>query len=446
MHSRTALSLLFALAATSSADASVGPAPRHAEPLPKVSKQEQPKAQIPPVRYTLKVQFVRTADAGGARPSELTRAGADAWIAEANRVFRRNGGDVQFVIHSASNFDDLLKNTALNRDCVLAAGQTANTIAANTDSSIDPDTLCDSDASKNARTAYGLERGDRIVVFSRGGNQDIAWHEDGHWYLKDKTGGQSWGDQTYVTMPHDYGSSTLLAHELGHYFHNPHTFNDGLSIATVANAKAAMESWVAEHPDDHPSRVFDGDALRSGFNTSDTPPDPRGSVLLDAYNAAHPAPDIEDKCHADVGSVTIGVRVGGQTQQVTLTPDRTNIMSYFKGCPFPQKFSKDQYANIHHALATNRADLVEDTGGCYSSGSGGGVVTTEDGLRDTMRKVAACLLLVKRPMPWEEVMGTIYSQPGDLKPGFTKAGKLGVHKARETTLLKKLRSAPPMDE
>lgn len=449
MHARNALALLVALAATTSAHASVGPATPQVDHVPTagstVSQTKHPTAKIPPARYTLKIQFVRTADDDGARPSVLTRDGAEAWVAEANRVFRRNGGDVEFVIHSASNFDDLVRSTALNRDCILAPGQTASTIAANTDPDIDRDTLCDSTTPGNARTAYGLERGDRIVVFSRGGNEALDW-VNGHWILDTVGGGQSWGTQSYVRMPGQYGSSTLLAHELGHYLHNPHTFNDNLEVVTVEQAKAEMEAWVAEHPGEHPSRVFDGDALRDDFDVNDTPADPRGSVLVDAYNEAHPRGPKKDKCHADVGSVTIAVRVGGQTRQVTLTPDRSNIMSYFKGCPFPHKFSKAQYANIHNALATNRKDLVEDSGGCYSSGSGGAIVTSEDGLRAVARKIAACMMLVKRPMPWEEVMGTIYSQPGDLKAGFTKVGKLGVHKAREKALLDRLRTAPVFDE
>lgn len=398
---------------------------------------ETPKLKAP--KYRLPIQFVRTADDDGGRPSKLTRAQAEQAIEATNVIFRRNGGDVSFVIHPASNFDDLVKSTALNRDCIFAPGQTTATIAANTDASIDTNTLCDTVAPSNARTAYGLERSDRIVVFSRGGNFKIEWDgAGGHWFVKRPTGGQSWGTQSYVRMPEDFGGSTLLAHELGHYLHNPHTFNDGdrWDVADAAQAKAAMEAWVAEHPGDHPSAVFDGDS-RGSYTVDDTPPDPRGSLLVAVHGG--------DKCDADNGSVTIAIRVNGATQNITLTPDRSNVMSYFKGCPFPQHFSDAQYDNIHTALATNRRDLLGDGGGCYSSGSDGPIVTTDNGLIGTIRKIAACKLLVRKPMPWEEVMGTIYSQPGDLKPGFVKHGKLGVHAGREKGLIDALRTAPVED-
>ncbi len=150
---------------------------------------------------------------------------------------------------------------------------------------------------------------------------------------------------------------------------------------------------------------------------------------------------------AAMGTVSIPVTVGTTTTNRTLTPDRANVMSYFKGCAgFDHRFSAGQYARIHAALAGNRRGLVEgDPGDCYSGGSFNGAATTEDHLLNVLRKVAKCMLLVRKPMPWEEVMGQIYSQPSDLPPGFrTKAG-IGVHVQREQQLLRRLRAAPLED-
>jgi hypothetical protein len=442
MPTRSLLGALVLLCSSASAHGAPSPVAK-SDDVPTATttdpdKRNTARPKIVAPRYTLQVQFVRTADDDGGRPSTLTQSKAIAAIDAANVVFRRNGGDVAFAMHPDSNFADLVKSTTLNRDCLLAQGQTAATITANTDHSIDPNTLCDGHAPHDARTAYGLERGDRIVVFSRGGNESVAWHSDGHWYLDEASGGQSGGTQAFVRMPATFGGSTLLAHELGHYLHNPHTFDDALSIGTVSDAREAMEAWVADHPGDHPSKVFDGDS-RSGYPVNDTPPDPRGGLLA-AVHAEDEDGDGDtdefDKCAPDVGSVTIAIRVNGKTKRITLTPDRSNVMSYFKGCPLPQHFSDDQYANIHAALAGNRRDLVaQGSGGCYGTSSGGGVIAT-------LRKIAACKLLVRRPMPGEDVMGEIYSQPGDLKPGFTKIGTLGVHRDRERALVKALRAAP----
>lgn len=440
------LALLVPLVAAPSVEAGGGRPSAGPTPVP-TAGTTQPPVVVKPPKYVLEVQFVRTADDDGGRASTLTKAAAEAAIFRANQVYRRNGGDVQFSLHPASNFDALIESTPLNRDCILAPGQTDATINANTDGDLDNDgaigtdadrdILCDKTTSTNARTAYAIARADRIIVYSRGGNDAVEWDGDaGHWVASHPSGGASSANGFYVRMPKSFGNDTLLAHEIGHYLHTAHTF--GPNPKTVAEAKQQMEQWVVDHPGDDPRKVFDGDS-RAEYAVLDTPPDPRASLLIAVHGG--------DGCDPDPakGRVTIPVKVGNVTTNYVLEPDRALVMSYFKGCAgFNHYQSKGQYEQIHKALTVgNRRGLVEgDPGSCYENGSDPGTVTTtEQQLAMLLRKLSKCILLYKKPMPWEPVEVDIYSQPEQLPRGFRALGGIGVHPARETQLLRTLRQA-----
>jgi hypothetical protein len=413
-------------------------------PTSKLPKRVEPK-------YKLKVQFVRTADDDGGSASKLTRSDAGAAIARANAVYRRNGGDVQFELHPASNFDTLIKSTPLNRDCVLAPGQSEATIASNTDGDLnndflfgtdfDRDLLCNYTTTRSARTAYAVQRADRIIVYSRGGNDSLEWDKQaGRWVFGHPTGGASSGNGFYVRMPASFGDSTLLAHELGHYLHAAHTF--GPSPETVAEARTLMEKWAKDHPGADPRAVFDGDS-RVQYAVHDTPPDPRKSLLIAVHGG--------DGCDPDPakGRVTISVKVDGKTKSYTLEPDRANVMSYFKGCAgFDHHMSKGQYQQIHAALtAGNRKALLrDDTAGCYKQGSAlGAPVTTKAQLAEVVRGVSRCLLDAYFPLPWEPATEQIYRKAADPRPGFVKLDKLAVDTARESAMLQTIVDAEHED-
>lgn len=447
MRPRIAPLALFAIALAAPPARAGGGPPKPTTGTTPAASTSKPKVSVIPPKYVLSIQFVRTADDDGGRASTLTKANAEAAIARANQVYRRKGGDVEFRLHSASNFDELIQSTALNRDCIMAAGQTDATINANTDgdldndgtvgSDADRDALCDYTTSINARTAYAIARSDRIIVYSRGGNDAVAWDGTaGHWTASHPSGGASSANGFYVRMPKSFGDDTLLAHEVGHYLHTAHTF--GSSPANVTEARQKMEKWAADHPGDDPRNVFDGDRGVE-YAVLDTPPDPRGTLLISVHGG--------DGCDPDPakGRVTVPVKVGNTTTNYVLEPDRALVMSYFKGCAgFDHYQSKGQYEQIHKALTVgNRRGLVEgDPGSCYSNGSDPGeLATTEQKLTALIRKISRCILLTKRPMPWEPVELDIYSQPEQLSRGWKAIGGVGVHVAREQQLLRSLRQA-----
>jgi hypothetical protein len=270
----------------------------------------------------------------------------------------------------------------------------------------DTSAMCNSTPVVAARNAYALLRPNRLVVYSRGSTEYIKWDET-HYVLKYATGGHSGGNLLYVAMPAAIGGSTLLGHETGHYFHLPHTFGNSSYVPkSMVEAYLKIAPWLITHPGEPPLGVFDGDK-RDVPAIADTPPDAGGGIFTELYGGP---------CDPNKGSIPFVIKVGGVEQTVQLTPDRANIMSYFKGCPWPQHFSGNQYTIMDDSLATgNRKPLTAGDpleSPCYAA-----LHPEQDSqkdllasLRDTLRKAASCHLLTKKPWRWEMVTD-IYSTP-----------------------------------
>ncbi len=415
--------------------ANAGPGLRRAGPAAHQPAKKKPTGKI---NYEIAVQIVRTADDDGGSASTLTKTKANKAIARMNEIWSRNGGDVRFRLHAASNFDHLIKNTVLNQDCRLKNGHTAKSIAKLTNPDLngdgkdatieDIDVFCDMSSTKSARTAYAMQRADRIIVWSRGGDNRVRYQK-GHWVLDHPGGGASSANGSFVIMPKNFGKSlNLLAHEVGHYMHAAHTF--GPQPSSLKAARDAIQAWAAKHPGKDLALTFDGDAAVQ-YAVHDTAPDPGERLWKSVYG---------DKCAPSATSVTVHVTIDGKSKSVTLTPDRRNIMSYFMDCPLHQHLSAGQFEQVHLALSSgNRKALVETSGGsCYSSGSHpGNVADSKSKLTMALRKLASCILLQKKPMPWETVTQDIYVNPADavMQRGFRRVGRLGVHVARERALV-----------
>jgi len=431
-----ALAMSLLVAALHRLDAQAPPGPRR-----QVARQVPATPYVVP-RYTVKVLFIRLADDDGSKASTLARADAQAAIDMANAVYRANRGDIRLEMAPESDFAGYVRNTTMNHDCLLQPGWTEAKIASQTNADVNGDgavdgndrnAMCNSTPVVAARNAYALLRPHRLVVYSRGSSECIVWQQT-HYLLKYATGGHSGGNLFYVAMPAAFAGSTLLGHETGHYFHLPHTFGSTSYVPTsMADALAKVQTWASTHPNDNPVRCFDGD-WRDVPAIADTPADAGGTLFDEVYGTV---------CDPAKGTVTLAVTVGGSPQTVQLTPDRANIMSYFKHCPWPMHFSRNQYVMMDESLATgNRKPLTAGEPAenpCYQ-----GVHPERDSqhdlvasLRDVMRKVAACHLLSKRPWRWEMVT-EIYSTPERAASGMVRDqanGRLFVDVAKERRLL-----------
>jgi hypothetical protein len=400
-----------------------------------------------PSTYPVKVLFVRLADDDGSRASTQTKANAQAAIDTANAIYRTAGGDIRFELAPESDFAGHVRNTIMNHDCLLQPGWTEAKIAGQTNQDVNGDghadwsdyaAMCDGGPPVAARNAYAVARPDRLLVYSRGGSETILWDVT-HYVLKYATGGHSGANLFYVAMPVSTGGDTLLAHELGHYFHLPHTFGLSAYAQSMADAYLKINAWLAAHPGEDPLNCFDGDRMDTPA-IFDTPSDAGDTLFTESYG---------NSCDPTHGSVTFVVQAAGGTKNLVLTPDRANVMSYFKHCPWPQHFSTNQTMIMRQSLTMgNRQPLVaRDVAerSCYETlhperERKSDPVGT---LRDTLRRVAVCHLLARRTWRWEMVTG-IYATPEQATRAMVRDktdSRLFVDESKERRLLSMLSDA-----
>jgi|GEM_PF-5335612 len=161
----------------------------------------------------------------------------------------------------------------------------------------------------------------------------------------------SGGDFVYFDKVADDLQGNPLAHELGHFFHLPHTFDQ--TPKTISDAKDAIRKFVDDgSPISKGDEVFDGDAPA----ISDTPPDPGIALFINQSS--------DGKSRCEKRKIEITMKFSGKEQTYVLKPDRSNLMSYFNyardpACPQPRTLSADQKSVMEAALRTgNRNGLL----------------------------------------------------------------------------------------
>ena len=142
-------------------------------------------------------------------------------------------------------------------------------------------------------------------------------------------------------------SDTALAHEMGHYLHLGHTHGwlpkDKSEFVDLVNKGLTQWGYTKLNV----AQMFDGDVGA----VTDTPADP-GPDLYKAITG--------DACSA-TNAISIPVTTAGQSFNVSFSPDRRNIMSYYKDCPFPEGFhlSSQQAQRARESIEFgNRLPLV----------------------------------------------------------------------------------------
>lgn len=331
-----------------SAAAALPPSPQTATTLPRTAPTS--RALPPAPKLEVRVLAVRVADDDGSYASTQTKEKFQDALDSANEIFARSGSRVHLSIDPASDFVGHLKSSLINHDCKLL--KTEAQLAAITDPAYDTKLLCDREIVGQIKTAYALKYPDKVVVFLRYGSSEVKFDTQlGHWvpsHVK-ATGGYSSSAGYVVTLVASVGKGTFAAHELGHYFHSPHTFG-GAAPATSAEAKAMIEAYIASRlgkPGFDPATdgldVFDGDKV------SDSPPDPQTKLFKNVYG---------NHCDPDHGSIDVTATVANKNYAFRIAPMRNNIMSYFKGCPWDMKLTPKQVALHHDSFNGNRKALL----------------------------------------------------------------------------------------
>ena len=293
--------------------------------------------------YQIRIQAIATANDDGSQGSSVTASALTTPIQEANVIFAAAG--VEFLYDPAKDFMSV-NNTVLNN---------THTILGDLKEFTDPhhEPPLTKDPNTKARTNLADRYPQKLVVYFSFGTQLYFNTGLGHWDTQARTDGSSGWDGPYVSLDHNLPSGTSLAHELGHYFQLSHPFASNPQNKEEAAQTIHDYVVVDGHPREDGLDVFDGDR----YSVGDTPPDARGTII------AKENPSISDVNLAACGPIgTVHIPVGfddgtkqhpqHHTKHYALTPDRSLVMSYFKGCSGPKKFSPDQVTRIRKGLET----------------------------------------------------------------------------------------------
>lgn len=326
---------------------------------------------VPRAYYQASLRILRVCDWGGANCGQTDSNDVRGALDWANALQYRSEGKLRFVVDPATDFSATINADGMNNTCKPVANLASYTDNDPNNDGVsdqaDIDLLCPPVADGGLGEAIGktIDGTGGIAVYARGGFKAVAWDPvNMKWNKVAHSGGYSSCTGHNVTLTSKFGASTFVAHELGHYFCSPHTFwNQPKTIAAmgtlikdfVVGGGAAPGSTTAILKE-----LFDGDsksdfqgefAYLSGYPISDTPPDPDTSV----FNGT--------ACDLASTSVSTTIAYGAPwnvSQKYTLTPDRRNVMSYFKGC-FGQYhyFSPQQIDRQHAAALGHRASVVD---------------------------------------------------------------------------------------
>jgi hypothetical protein len=277
-----------------------------------------------------------------------------AALAEANAIYAAMGAGIEFAFDPSDI--ELRDSTLLNQDFTIPPG-TNLTTGPDVKPLTDAQVQALSQSHEDARNSASLEYPGRCVFLLCEGT--ALWYDPAAaaWTTVPRGFAYSWIDKEFVTFPSTWGQvrGPEVSHETGHYFNLWHTF--GPTPKTLTEAATDIEQYVDDPPGNpRPAalNVFDGDLASNVF---DTPPDP-GANLFGFPDPGYCAVTTTE-------NITVSY-ADGTSQVYALTPDRGNVMSYFKDCgaTFPQHFSADQISRMRATLACRgrRQRLVSQAG------------------------------------------------------------------------------------
>lgn len=337
---------------------------------------------VPRAYYQTSLRILRVCDGDGTDCGATSASDVRGALDWANALQYRSEGKLRFVVDPLTDFAATIKSDGLNNDC-----KPVSNLASYTDNDpnndgvsnqADIDFLCPPtpDGGLGEIIGKAIDETGAVAVYSRGGYKAVAWNDQAKmWTRTPHNGGFSSCMGHSVTLTSKFGASTFVAHELGHYFCSPHTFwNQPKSLSAlttlikdyVLGGGAGPTSTTAilkELFDGDSKGTFDGAYVYlAAFPINDTPPDP-DMKLYEGTFGLDPDVDENAECFLSANSVSTTIAYGSPywlTQQYTLTPDRRNVMSYFKHCFGDYHYFSQQQINRQYAAALNhRANVVD---------------------------------------------------------------------------------------
>jgi hypothetical protein len=324
--------------------------------LPAAMRRPAPPAPPPPTAEPsckIHVHAILCANddgSGGASGPNAVDANYIAQLLNTTNVIYQDTG-IQIVYDPATDFEQV-NSALLNLDFTVPAGLDFSRPESQSPLS---DTQIErlSKLHVDERQRIGRQHRHKMVLLFCDGNELIYDQVHKRWTIIPRTFAFSGGDLEYVALPTGKGNlqgfANLVAHETGHYFHQPHPHRDfkfpdnpdKWRLPKDLNEAAALIKDYVENgnnPVGEGLNVFDGDGYLS------TPPDAGPDLFQNEYGAG-------GDCGPN-GEINIPVKYSdGSEEEYPLNPDRGNVMSYFKHClSINMHFSQDQIVSIRESI------------------------------------------------------------------------------------------------
>lgn len=284
-------------------------------------------------KYKIRVQIVATADDAGTNAANISAATVASRLTTINQIFAP--ATIEFVFDETNDFLKI-NSTLLNRDFTLLELPNVG------GEKWDHEPLRDEASHSQARDRLGKQfPGEMVIIFRQ--RKKIAKEKDenndetGFWIVASKGGGSAGPSGSYVNMSTS-SSAKDLAHEMGHYLQLPHTHVGG--GGTIAEAASKIKKYVEDgHPKSEGLDALDGDHSV----LLDTPADCRPGIFEDET--------LEKELDSCSDSILIPVTFNDNSTRIyILDPDRSLVMSYFKGCPGDKTISPQQARRVRDGL------------------------------------------------------------------------------------------------
>jgi hypothetical protein len=282
-----------------------------------------------PTLYKIRVQVIAATDDDGFNAEGTTATQITTKLQTVNEVFAT--AEVQFMFDEQNDF---LKISSTLHNRSFTPLEPFNLPG----DKWDHEPSVDSESHERAREELAKQFPGKMVIFFR--KRTLLKEEkdqkgNGIWAIVPAGGGASSARSFYVDMRGAGGND--LAHEMGHYLQLPHPFVEG--VTTVATAAQKIKDYVEikNHPRAEGLNALDGDR----HWVLDTPADAAGAIFED---------EGLEPCGA-VGQIPIEVTFSDNTKKTyELAPDRSLVMSYFKGCAGTKTLSPQQARRVRDGL------------------------------------------------------------------------------------------------
>ncbi len=277
-------------------------------------------------------------------------------LIEATNIIYSNTG-IQFVYDHTSNFEQL-NSSLLNLDFTIPADL-------NLYGDEEHPPLTDKEIKKlseihsHERQRIGKMYHHKMVLLFCDGNMLIY---DKQWKIIPRTFAFSGSNLDFVALPTHKGSiqgfANLLAHEIGHYFHlqHPHKIFDFNGKQRHPENLMEISKLIKNYVNLQNNNIAEGLNVFDGDGYNDTPPDASNEIFKSVYGS-------DGDCGLKNQIPIPIIFDNGSSHTYILSPDRGNVMSYFKHCiNFKMHFSQEQIQHMKKSIyEKNRWHLCHDS-------------------------------------------------------------------------------------